>query len=112
VGSDQHFSIHVAEAAGAGPVVVVAGEIDLAAVDQLEGALDRAGAGGRRLVVDLSGVRFIDSSGLHLLVRAFVRRREAGGEAVLRDPSPTVVRLLAMTGVAGVLPVEGGRDPG
>lgn len=85
--------------------IVVKGEIDLAAEETLVEAVSAALAGGDEglsLVLDLSGVAFMDSSGL----RAVLRSRE---EAISRGaafslavtPDGPVARLFDVAGVAG-----------
>ena len=81
-------------------VVVFRGDLDLGAVVQLQDCIDRVGHPGRPLTIDLSGVTFMDSSGINILLRFW----QAGGgdaEAVtLRSPSEAVVATLEMAGVA------------
>lgn len=88
------------DAAGA---LVLIGEIDTYTAPELEGSL--AGLPDA-CVVDLAGVSFIDSSGLRVIVAAHTQRRERGGGLTLRAPSPSVERLLEISGVAGHLVVE------
>jgi len=66
----QAFQVHDAELRDA-PGVAIRGEIDINVVPDLEAALDaaiRESAGA--FIIDLSDVDFIDSSGLHVLLRA------------------------------------------
>src|SRR3954469_25190995 len=56
-------------------------------------------------VVDLTGVTFIDSSGLRVLVEAHQTRAANGSRLVLRAPSAAVQRLLEISGLAGHLDV-------
>ena len=53
----------------------------------------------RRVVIDMSDVAFMDSSGLQELVRLDNRARERGLEVVIARPSVPVVRLLELTGL-------------
>jgi anti-anti-sigma factor len=73
---------------------------------RLEGELDMATAGGLRevlatanaddpIVLDFSGVRFMDSSGLRALLQW--ARSDDCGPVVLKDPTPQVSRLLEIT---------------
>ncbi|HEX3622072.1 MAG TPA: STAS domain-containing protein [Acidimicrobiales bacterium] len=52
-----------------------------------------------RVVVDLGGTNFIDSTGLGVLVGGARRFRQAGGDMVLRSPTPATRRLFEITGV-------------
>ena len=75
--------------------------------DALAIALDAAP--GAEVVVAASAVRVVDSVGLGVLVTAHRNVRRTGGRLVLVDPSPGMIRLLALTRLNRVLYVE--RDP-
>jgi anti-anti-sigma factor len=78
----------------------VAGEIDASTAPALDDALSHLPIGDGPVVLDLSGVSFIDSSGLRVLISLAGRARDEGRSVALRDPSPTVARLLEITGLA------------
>jgi anti-sigma B factor antagonist len=82
------------------PVLIVRGELDAYSAPTLDASVEELIAGGsRRLVIDLEGVGFIDSSGLRSLIRA---RKQLGDDASalqLRRPQPATVRLLEITGL-------------
>lgn len=59
-----------------------------------------------RVVVDLSGLAFIDSSGLRMLLLADARAREHGYELVLLAGAESVQRVFEMTGALDVLHFE------
>lgn len=88
--------------------IVLVGELDPATAPQLDDALDQVLGDEQvtRLVLDLTGLTFLDSSGL----RVFVTAREAlgarGGDLVLRGPSANTQRLLAITGLGEIIAVE------
>jgi anti-anti-sigma factor len=87
------------------PVVMAPEEIDISNADWLRAALPEPAADGPAIVVvDMSTTQFCDSAGLHVLVRAHKRALAAGGELRLVVSSPTVVRLLAVTGIDTVIP--------
>ena len=85
------------------PIVILSGELDSSNVGSLEATLGSITARQpERLIFDLSGLRFMDSAGIAVLIRA-----AATVEAVyLRDPSPIVRRVVEVTGLSGVLPIE------
>ncbi len=83
-------------------LVTVRGEIDMANAGQLVDAIEAAG----RAVVDLSGVTFIDSAGLHGLWRAQEAARERGDGLILRNLSTAVRRVLERTNMIDVFTVE------
>ncbi|MGN6598626.1 MAG: STAS domain-containing protein [Actinomycetes bacterium] len=80
-----------------GPVVRVSAEVDLSTSPQLKDALLLTLTRSKAAIVDLSGVRFFDSSGIHTLVSA--RRRAAclSGVLLLAGPSPCVLRTLTVS---------------
>jgi anti-anti-sigma factor len=80
--------------------VVVDGELDLASADTLHEALERELAAGNRVLLDLSGVTFIDSTGLAAIVNAVNSARESDGELELcAELHPQARRLMELTGV-------------
>jgi anti-anti-sigma factor len=87
-------------------VVSVEGEVDLVSSDQLRRVLHDAIETTPSVTVDLSGLTFIDSSGLSALVSAHKRAREAGGVLTLRHPTPMLRRLLDITRLETLLVIE------
>jgi anti-sigma B factor antagonist len=91
---------------GAEPVVVtVAGEVDITVADRFrECLLTEADLGRRLIVVDMSRLRFMDSSGLSALIAG---RRALGsdGTIVLREPTEMVRKLLEVTGATALFEV-------
>jgi anti-anti-sigma factor len=88
------------------------GELDIASVPRLEQAVaDALGRGARRLVLDLSELSFVDSSGL----RAFlVLKERADAEAwglTLARPSEQVRTIFEITDAAKALPVVEEQKP-
>ena len=79
-------------------VLLVSGELDIASVPTLQGALDRLAAQHRSVVLNLRDVSFMDSTGLNLLVRT-KRRADLNGwnMTIAPDVSPTVGRLFDLT---------------
>ena len=88
-------------------VVRVQGEVDLYTAPQLWETLDAAIAGTpHELVIDLSDVRFLDSSGLSVLLRAHKRLRPIDGTVVIRGAADQVFMTLDVTKLTSVLAVE------
>lgn len=80
------------------------GEIDIQAVQALRPRLDTlTGDGVGALAVDLRPIRFLDCSGLALLVRAHRRVTERGGSWALVCDHPLTLRILRITALAPVL---------
>jgi anti-sigma B factor antagonist len=78
-------------------VFIVTGEIDAHSAPALEARLGEAKCGS--VVLDLSGVEFIDSSGLRVLVTQQQRRTAQGHHFAVADPSVCVQRLFDMVGL-------------
>jgi len=94
-----------------GVVLVVRGEIDVAVTSQLTDALREAiGEGGRRVVVDLEGVDFIDSAGLGVLVAGLKRARTRGGDLALVATGVSVTKVLEITGLHRIIDVRETRE--
>ena len=89
-------------------VLSVRGEIDAFTSpmlrERLVALLDR---GHYRLVVDLEGVDFMDSTGLGVLVSCLKRTKEHDGELMLVCTSPQILRVLSITGLDRVFDVRG-----
>ena len=90
----------------ASTVVHLVGEIDTANSKRLRAMLGERVDDDHDVVIDLAGVRFIDSSGLGVLVGALRRINGAGHALILRAPSVSLLRVLEMTGLADVFPIE------
>lgn len=81
----------------------VVGEIDAHTAPTLAAAI--ADCDQDTVVVDMSAVEFVDSSGLRVLIEAHQTADEAGRSFQLSNPSSTVSRLLEISGVSDYLDV-------
>ncbi|PRX12620.1 STAS domain-containing protein [Actinoplanes italicus] len=84
-------------------VVVLAGECDLRSRDEMTAALLDAVGSSARVAVDLAGVRFLDSSGLHALVTAHHAALERSGILYVVNATGTVETVLQITGILELL---------
>ncbi|WBP84459.1 STAS domain-containing protein [Kitasatospora cathayae] len=92
-------------------VVTVAGELDHDSAHVLRAALARPLHDGvRRIVVDLAELRFCDSTGLNILLRARLDADAAGRTLEVARPQPIVARLFEVTGTDTVLRVQPDPD--
>lgn len=90
-------------------VVSVAGELDLATAPAARQELEHVlGQGGEALHVDMSGVEFVDSTGLGVLVWAWEQAREKRMAYLVVDPSATAIRVLEQSGLSRIFTVESG----
>ncbi|WP_311137543.1 STAS domain-containing protein [Streptomyces sp. I6] len=81
------------------------GELDHDTAEPLRSALGDAVAGGaRRIVVDCAELRFCDSTGLNVLLRARLAAQGGDARVELAALRPQVARMLAVTGAAAVFP--------
>jgi anti-sigma B factor antagonist len=76
--------------------VHVGGELDIATTPRLERTLNESQA--RLVVLDLRELAFIDCCGMHAIINAGIRARQAGRRLVLVRVPANVDRLLALTG--------------
>ena len=88
-------------------VVTVHGEVDMASAPQLQSALEEAQCGGKPLVVDMSGVGFLGSAGLSVLL---VVTEAAPAEGVRVVASEAVRRPIELTGLDKMLAVYDSLD--
>lgn len=81
-------------------VVSVAGELDALSVPELDAHVaPLLEVGYQRVVLDLSGVEFMDSTGLGICIKVLKGVRDAGGDMSLVATSPRVLRVLEITGI-------------
>ena len=59
-----------------------------------------------RLIFDLSGVEFMDSSGLGLILGRFTTVKNVGGELIIRNPCKSVMKILKLAGAERILNIE------
>lgn len=91
---------------GAHAVLSVAGEVDVSSAPALQDKLAELVEGNAPTVVDLTGVTFIDSTGLGVLVGARNRSAELGRSISVVADSDRVLKLFRITGLDGVFDVH------
>jgi stage II sporulation protein AA (anti-sigma F factor antagonist) len=95
----QPFSVTVV-ADGDVATVSFRGELDMSGVDRAREAIDQAETGSTGLLVlDLSRLDFLDSTGLEVILRAARRASDSGRRLIVQRPSRYVRRLLEMTAI-------------
>jgi anti-sigma B factor antagonist len=85
------------------------GELDAFTVSQFRQTLAEL-ASSPQLLIDLSGVPFVDSAGLGALIGGIRRVRELGGDVAVACPRPTLTRLLKTTGFDRIVTVTATLD--
>ena len=84
----------VGRASGAGVVLTVLGDLDMAGAPALRQAVVAEVSGGTRLLVlDLTAVDFLDSAGLGAMVGGLRRLRAHGGDLMVVCPEPRIRRV-------------------
>lgn len=94
----DRFTVSVTEHDRGRYVVAAAGELDLAVADGLGAELEPLITPGAVVVLDGSGLTFMDSSGLRVLINASNRAEAAGATFRLVAPQAAVRRVLELAG--------------
>lgn len=88
-------------------VLIVAGELDMSNAEAFRDRLRELTAGdGARVIVDLSGVQFMDSAGLGVLIGGLKQVRLTGGSLRVVGSNAQIVELFHVTGIYKVLPLH------
>ena len=93
-------------------ILTAIGEIDMSTAPILDSCLDAAIEQHRsNVVIDASGVMFLDSSGLNTLLKARARLTP-GRDLIVRNPIPVVERVFTLSGLGGLIEqATGQRSP-
>jgi anti-sigma B factor antagonist len=93
--------------AGDVPIVAVSGEVDVYSAPALKDNItELLQSGVNTLIVDLSGVAFLDSTGLGALVEARAATSDAGGSLPLVCSQERILKLFTITGLDGVFTIH------
>lgn len=99
----DRFAVTLGESGRGRTVVTVRGELDLATADRLWLELEPLLQPRTVVVLDGSGITFLDSSGLRVLLQAGKRAAADGAAFRLVAPQPAVQRVLEIAGTGGHL---------
>jgi anti-sigma B factor antagonist len=92
-------------------VISVSGEIHVTTAPEFSQRLnDAIAAGTRGVVIDMSGVEFIDSTGLSVLLNGLRRVTRAEGQMSLVVSNPTVLRLFEITKLDSTFDIQPTRE--
>ena len=100
------FAVEDVEAADGVHTLRPAGELDIGTAHRLERALLEDREPGDRVVLDLAGLEFIDSTGLRVIVHAVSAAERGRWELRLRHGPRAVRRVFEISGVLNALPFE------
>ena len=87
-------------------VLELEGDLDIATAGTLRACLESIDGSVGRVTLDLSRLRFLDSTGIGVIVEAHRRLDPQGRELVLRSPQGPVAKIIDITGLRTVLKVE------
>lgn len=80
--------------------VAASGELDIYSAPELSDVIDGyIDAGVKEVVLDLSGIEFLDSTGLSAFLAAHQRLESEGGKLVLEGPGAVITRMFDLTGL-------------
>ncbi len=109
--SGMEFEISIDERIEDYSIISVHGEIDLHTAPKFETVMERlAGNGFRAVMVDMSGVSFMDSTGLSTLMRARDHLEERDISFRLVSPSHAVDRIFSVTGFQDYFEIFASRE--
>jgi two-component system, OmpR family, sensor kinase len=104
---DAIEEFRIEEARRNGVVVLrLRGDLDLASADAVSERLDALSAAGEPVLLDLDSLKFMDSSGLRVVLQAAETSRTSGWRFSLTPGSEQVRHLFASAGVTDRLPIE------
>jgi anti-sigma B factor antagonist len=104
------FRLSIDEPGGGVTVVHLAGELDIIGAPDLRACLYGLLMADQAVVVDLSALSFLDSSGMAVLASAHRQAASGRGTIVLRGAGGIVARVLEVSGVDQVLTVEAAKE--
>lgn len=96
---------------GSSVTVILRGEMDHHNAVTLRGDIDGMIYEYRPslVVIDLSEIGFMDSSGLGFVMGRYALMKKLGGELILRDPNDRVVKIFELAGLDRIVRIENSR---
>ncbi|MGH3089422.1 MAG: STAS domain-containing protein [Rubrobacteraceae bacterium] len=105
------FDVSIEEHAEALSIIAVRGEVDLHTAPKVQYAIERASENSAAaVVVDMSGITFIDSTALSMLARAKKSLEVEDTSLRFVSPSPAVERIFSVTGFRDYFDIFPNRD--
>jgi anti-sigma B factor antagonist len=109
--AEPHFRLSEERLDDVTQVIAVGGEIHVSTAPEFSRALAAAlGDGAGRVVLDLSAVEFIDSTGLSVLLNGLRRVTRRGGRMAIVCTNPTVLRLFEITRLDSTFDIHPTRE--
>ncbi len=105
------LNLELIQRSAAGAVLAVRGEVDVYTAPSLrETLVDLVSEGANRIVVDLEGVDFLDSTGIGVLVGGLKRVRTHGGELALVCTQQRILKVFDITGLSTIFAIYDSVD--
>jgi anti-sigma B factor antagonist len=101
--TDPELDVRVQSSEGGATVLAFAGELDLSNAEEARSALVEAQGTANAVFLDLRALRFLDSSGLRVLLEANRRAAEGGGSLKVAAGEGVVSRVFELSGVGALL---------
>jgi anti-sigma B factor antagonist len=103
------LAVHIEDSDDGASIIALSGELDLSTIPRMEAPLFEQIGQRQSVLVDLTGLTFIDSSGIGVLIQA---SRESNGTplGVVVGPGTQVERVFGIAGVGEALPLFSDRD--
>ncbi|HEX6076283.1 MAG TPA: STAS domain-containing protein [Micromonosporaceae bacterium] len=86
-------------------VVILSGDLDLATASELRNTLQEALTERKHLVLDMADLRFLDSTGIGVLVRVHKKATAVGGVLAFAEVPGNVTKILEVTCLDRIFPV-------
>jgi len=88
--------------------VYLKGELDHHTVSSIKDTIDMqlVSAPVKKLVLDMSGVTFMDSSGIGLIVGRYNRIKSFGGSMAIKNPGQNLLKILKMSGIDKLMKIS------
>ncbi len=102
--SDLEFDLRLTTV-GEVTVVTVAGDLDIVSAGEASSALSSAQTSGATVVLDLRALRFMDSSGLRIVLEANRRAADTGGRLQVAPGDGGVRRVFDLSGVGALVEI-------
>jgi anti-sigma B factor antagonist len=88
-------------------IIALSGEVDVYTSPRVKQEIvDLLNGGTTKLIVDLSGVEYLDSTGLGVLIGGLKRARERDGDLKLLCDNPRILRIFEITGLTKIFDIH------
>ena len=92
----------------------LSGEIDHHIAASIRSDIDYAvrDSGARELILDFSGVTFMDSSGIGLVMGRYKLMSEMSGKIIIQDPPPSIKKVMKLSGIDRLAEIKNSIEEG